>query len=98
MGHPTIGIGFNLDRSDAASLISAQGYDYNSIRAGTTCLSDSAVMDLFQQDVAKAQACARQVDSFFGSLSSSAQAVVTDLIFNMGCSKYKAFTGNALST
>lgn len=35
MGHPTIGIGFNLDRSDARSICSKYGINYDAIRAGT---------------------------------------------------------------
>ncbi len=40
MGHPTIGIGFNLDRSDAPSICSKFGIDYTAIRNGSKCLTD----------------------------------------------------------
>jgi GH24 family phage-related lysozyme (muramidase) len=92
-GNPTIGIGFNLNKAGAAQLIAGQGYDYNSIVAGTTCLSDAAVVALFQNDVANAQACAQKTAPFFGNLRPNAQSVVVDLIFNLGCSGYSSFTG-----
>jgi GH24 family phage-related lysozyme (muramidase) len=92
-GNPTIGIGFNLNKAGAQQLIAGQGYDYNSIVAGTTCLSDAAVVALFQNDVANAQACAQKTAPFFGNLKSSAQSVVVDLIFNLGCGGYSSFTG-----
>lgn len=38
-GHPTIGIGFNLDRGDARSIITSLGLNYDNVRAGKTCLS-----------------------------------------------------------
>jgi len=39
LGIPTIGIGFNLQRSDAPSLIASVGADYNSVLNGSQCLS-----------------------------------------------------------
>jgi len=39
MGIPTIGIGFNLQRSDAPSLIAGVGADYNSVLSGSQCLT-----------------------------------------------------------
>jgi len=38
-GIPTIGIGFNLQRSDAPSLIAGVGADYNSVLSGSQCLT-----------------------------------------------------------
>ena len=38
MGHPTVGIGYNLDNPGAPAAIAAVGADYDSIRSGKTCL------------------------------------------------------------
>jgi len=40
LGIPTIGIGFNLERSDAPALIAGLGLDYDSVLDGSTCLDD----------------------------------------------------------
>lgn len=41
LGIPTIGIGFNLKRSDAPKLIAGVGANYNKILAGSECLNDN---------------------------------------------------------
>jgi hypothetical protein len=45
--------------------------------------------------VLRAQSCAVKVNPFFNTLKASAQSVVVDLIFNLGCSGYSTFTGFA---
>ncbi len=35
MGHPTIGIGFNLDRSDAKTICARHGINYDAVRSGS---------------------------------------------------------------
>ena len=41
------------------------------------------------------QSCAVKVNPFFNTLKASAQSVVVDLIFNLGCGGYGTFTGFA---
>jgi len=41
LGIPTIGIGFNLKRSDAPSLINGVGANYNKVLAGSECLNNN---------------------------------------------------------
>ena len=34
LGHPTVGVGFNLDANGAQAAIEALGLDYNQVRSG----------------------------------------------------------------
>lgn len=95
MGNPTIGIGFNLNRADAPSLLASVGANYASVRSGATCLTDSQITTLFNGDVTNARSCAQRINPFFNTLKPNAQSVVTDLVFNLGCAGYSGFTGFA---
>ncbi|HVT61432.1 MAG TPA: glycoside hydrolase family protein [Thermoanaerobaculia bacterium] len=90
-GHPTIGIGFNLDRSDARQKIEALGLNFDDVRAGTTSLSDAQVDALFDGDVQKAVADAQALVSNFDDLSAARQAVVVDMVFNLGSAGFAKF-------
>ena len=54
MGHPTVGVGFNLDANGAPAAIAALGLDYAQVRAGTQLLTDAQVDTLLQQTVNQA--------------------------------------------
>lgn len=58
-GIPTVGIGFNLNRGDAAAQLAGVGADYNAVRAGRTDLTRLQITRLFKQDVARAIVDAR---------------------------------------
>src|SRR5579863_5007695 len=83
-GHPTIGIGFNLDRFGAAQAIAALGLDYNQVRAGQQSLTTDQIDQLFKQDVNTAVENARQKLPNFDALPDPAQMVVIDMVFNLG--------------
>jgi lysozyme len=59
MGHPTIGVGFNLDRSDARQRIEGLGLDYDQVRAGQIDLSNERIDQLRDSDVERANAGAK---------------------------------------
>lgn len=91
-GHPTIGVGFNLDRSDAQEKIEALGLDYDKVRDGTQTLTDEQVDTLFDADVNQAVSDARGLVSNFDDIPDDKQTVVTDMVFNMGASTFGTFT------
>src|SRR5713101_6545671 len=68
-GHPTIGIGFNLDREDAQEKIEALGLDFDAVRDGTATLTDAQIDALFAADVGQAIADARNAIDDFDGLS-----------------------------
>jgi GH24 family phage-related lysozyme (muramidase) len=90
-GHPTIGIGFNLDRSNAREEVEALGLDYESVRAGIQDLTDEQVDQLFDKTVEEAIAGAKQTVSNFEEISEDKQMVIVDLVFNLGAHKFSKF-------
>lgn len=96
MGHPTIGIGFNLDRSGAEAKITALGLNYQAVRAGQASLTLDQVNQLFAGDVQAAAAGAASIVPGFDSLPSDAQMVIVDMVFNLGMRGFSEF-GRAIS-
>ena len=90
-GHPTIGVGFNLDRSDARAKITALGLDYDQVRNGKQSLSDAQIDTLFDADVDRATSDAQSLVSNFDSIPDDKQVVVTDMVFNMGATTFGTF-------
>ncbi|MGH9445400.1 MAG: glycoside hydrolase family protein [Terriglobia bacterium] len=91
-GHPTIGIGFNLDRPDAPAAIAALGLDYNEVRAGTQELTIDQIKQLFVQDVNRAITDLRQKVQNFDGLPDGAQMVLVDMVFNLGAAGFGDFS------
>jgi len=83
-GHPTVGIGYNLDNSGARQAIAAVGADYDKVRSGSQCLSDSQIMQLFAPSYQSAVSSAKRFVSSFDSLCCTVQEVMTDMSYNLG--------------
>ena len=91
-GHPTVGIGFNLDRSDARQRLTAVGADYDAVRSGSAPLTDYQIRTLFNDDMASAVSCASSwLYSIWGRLSMDRRSAIADMAFNLGCSGLKKF-------
>ena len=90
-GHPTIGVGFNLDRSDARRQLEDLGLDYDQVRAGQIYLSNAQIDQLFNADVDRAIVDARDIVSNFDSIPEPKQKVVVDMIFNLGAMGFSGF-------
>ena len=91
-GHPTVGIGFNLDVSGASSDLAACGADYDSVRSGAKCLTDSQITCLFKPTLENAESGARSAVSSYDSLCCNVQEVMTDMTFNLGSGGFASFT------
>lgn len=83
-GIPTIGIGFNLNRSDASSRLQSVGADYDQVRKGKVSLTDRQVDALFEQDLSTAQNAARSFLPNIQTYPPGIQIALTDLAFNLG--------------
>src|SRR5471030_2847017 len=82
--HPTVGVGFNLDRSDARLLIKNLGLDYNDVLNGKQALSDTQIDSLLRLDMAKATTGAQAEIKNFDDLSDGRQLAIADMVFNLG--------------
>ncbi|MCB9610191.1 MAG: glycoside hydrolase family protein [Polyangiaceae bacterium] len=91
LGIPTIGVGFNLDRADARQCITELGFDYDAVRAGSQSLSNAAVNELLEQDVAAVLRAAPGLVPNFADLGPARQIVVADMIFNLGPTRFAGF-------
>ena len=92
MGHPTIGIGYNLDQYGAQEAIESVGADYDSVRDGTQCLTDTQIFDLFDPSYQRAVSGARAAVSSYDLLCCSVQNVMTDMDYNLGDAGFASFT------
>lgn len=91
MGHPTVGIGFNLDRSDAPVRIEGLGLDYHLVRSGTQKLQERHIQQLFEQDLRQAILDARGLVHDFDQLPEVKRRVVVNMVFNLGANGFSKF-------
>jgi GH24 family phage-related lysozyme (muramidase) len=91
IGHPTVGVGFNLDATGAQAAIQALGLDYNQVRSGQQLLTDEQIDALLEQTVNQAIQGARQVVPSFDSLPDDKQVVIVDMVFNLGVRGFSQF-------
>jgi GH24 family phage-related lysozyme (muramidase) len=92
VGVPTVGIGFNLQRSDAPRLLQSVGANYQAVLSGQADLTEEQIDTLFKSDLSGAISQAQQGVSNYGALVQPRQFVIVDMIFNMG-SGAKGFGG-----
>jgi lysozyme len=85
LGIPTIGIGFNLQRSDARAVLARLGASYDAVMGGAP-LTSQQVAGLFQYSFDPIVGQARDsLEPFhFDSMSDARRFVICDLVFNMG--------------
>lgn len=92
LGNPIIGVGFNLEKPHAREKITNIHADYNLVRTGRACLSDSQVRKLFDKNMADAVWCASSwLSSVWSKMSEERQSAIADMAFSMGCSRLKTF-------
>ena len=89
---PTIGVGFNLRRGKLAQeRLAAVGVNYKAVLRGVVELNDAQIEMLFRWDVVDAFRAARRVQPGFDAMPPAVQAVVVDIIFNLGPTGYCGF-------
>lgn len=89
MGHLTICWGYNLDNSNARAEVKAAGGNYDDMRAGK-CTTKSVCENLFTKYLNYSRSDAKNI---FGTLSCKwAQAVATDMTYNLGPGGMASFT------
>jgi len=92
-GIPTIGVGFNLNRSDSSELLKKVGANPDKVKAGKSALTDEQINALLGNDLLKAKQDAQTLASADGStnlanswkkLPLPVQGVLTEMVFNLG--------------
>jgi len=91
MGIPTIGVGFNLNRSDAREKIEGVGANYDNIRSGRESLTDTQVDSLFQDSLNEAIGTAQRFLPNFSEQPSEVQGVLVNMAFNLGPNRLGGF-------
>jgi GH24 family phage-related lysozyme (muramidase) len=97
MGHPTIGVGFNLDKKGARERIGAIGVDYELVRKGLQELTEAQVTALLAIDLEDAIVDATYQIFNFAQHPDEIQAVIVDMIFNLGAAGFSKFKNTILA-
>jgi len=93
MGIPTIGIGLNLQRSDAPLLLERAGVtDVSGIYHGTVTLTEDQIDDLFDLSFAPILGDAASSLQHFSAMSDARRFVVCDLVYNLGLAGWLGFS------
>jgi lysozyme len=92
LGIPTIGVGFNLRRSDAPASISALGLNFNDVLSGKQSLTDGQINSLLDADIETAEnSTARRLFLNFDTIDPDRQVILVDLSFNLGYTRLSGF-------
>jgi GH24 family phage-related lysozyme (muramidase) len=83
LGHPSIGIGFNLERGDAIEKLKKLGADWRNIMDGAAELNDEQVNTLFGWCYAEALTYARELFGNWENIIPEAQSVLVDMSFQL---------------
>lgn len=90
-GHPTVGIGFNLDRSDAEVRLRSVGADYHAVLNGESELTDEQAAELLKQDIEQAEKDAQRLVFVYDELDDVRQRVIVDMVYNLGAYGFSKF-------
>ena len=90
-GIKTIGVGCNLEASGAEAICTRVGLDYQGLLAGTVSLTEEQAEIIFQAQLLTVVCQAVGIFPTWATMPLDVQAVVCDLIFNMGEQKFLGF-------
>ena len=91
LGHPTIGVGFNLDRDDAHVCLANVNANYEHVRNGTSDLSNDQVSELLDNCIAVCETELLHVHPSYDTYPEPVQIVLLDMLFNMGLGVFVTF-------
>jgi lysozyme len=91
VGIKTVGVGFNLERSDANERISSIGLNYNDVKSGLVSLTTEQVHLLLDSDIDTAIFIAETLFEKFPTLSLARQIILVDMAFNLGQTRLSQF-------
>lgn len=91
LGIPTVGIGFNMMRSDARNIFNRLNLDYNSTLNGSVDLTDQQMKDLFVECLKIAYKDVKQYLPQYDELPREIKLGLIDMSFNLGISRLNKF-------
>ena len=91
VGVPTIGIGYNLNRSDARTKIKALGGNYDKIVSGKESLTDEQIYSLFDESFKESESVARSFSANFDDHPEEVRSVLVNMAFNLGPNRLAGF-------
>lgn len=92
-GKATIGIGFNLDDPTAEATCQRHGLSLAELLNGTAMITYSTAQVIRDEKIANAEIEARGLIPNWDDLPADAQAVVADMLYNMGDPVFEEFHG-----
>lgn len=90
-GIPTIGIGWNLEDAESALICSYYALDLAKLKSGAATLTEAQIDEVFAYQLDETIAAAMKLLPKFLAMPNVVQAVVVDMIFNMGAPAFSEF-------
>src|SRR6266566_3805866 len=91
LGNLTIGVGWNLEDADSETICEHFGLNLSDLRSGLDTLTDSQISQVFDYQVTATISAAMSVFPNFQMMPDTVQAVVCDMIFNLGETRFSKF-------
>jgi lysozyme len=91
LGILTVGVGWNLEDPDSDVIAGHFGLDLAELKAGTTALTDDQINQVRDYQINEVILAAKRIFPNFDTMPANPQAVIVDMIFNMGESRFSKF-------
>ncbi|MGH7594681.1 MAG: glycoside hydrolase family protein [Gemmatimonadales bacterium] len=89
-GIPTIGVGWNLNDPDSDVIAGHFGLDLANLKSGVT-LTDAQIDEVRNYQINEATLAAKRIFPNFDMMPANPQAVIVDMIFNLGEPRFSQF-------
>lgn len=96
-GYDTVGVGFNLERKDAKTIVTALGLDYDQLRSGAVSLTNAQVDSILAQDLKAVTDDLKVLFPTFESMPEQVRLVLADMRFQLGGAGLRAFKNTVKS-
>jgi lysozyme len=91
VGKPTIGVGWNLEDSDSDVISSHFGLNLADLKSGTAALTDDQINQVRDYQINECVLAARRIFPNFDTMPTNPQAVIVDMLFNLGETRFSKF-------
>lgn len=96
-GHPTVGIGWNLDSADSQDICDHFGIALADLKDGKVALTETQIDQVFDYQLTEVISQANSLLPNFPTMPDTVQSVVCDLIFNLGLHGFWQFHATVAS-